>query len=222
MNRPVPQSTEVPESVRQAFAERPHLTVPELSKASRMDPKTIRRHIDAKAQIGPAKPLHLIGNDDVTRAIAERRTHQVRAGRSGDGAQLWRPIGPRTVNRTVPLLIPRLMPMSHEAYQIPLGRARPRPGVGLHLCCREDAALPQDRPAGSNPAGVANFLCEKAEVLGASCASGTLAKMRTEADRRGVSGIFRDRKSRTKSRKTFPRKFHASRTRSSSTRDQNL
>jgi integrase len=61
-----------------------------------------------KAQIGPAKPLHLIGNDDVTRAIAERRTHQVRAGRSGDGAQLWRPIGPRTVNRTVPLLLRRI------------------------------------------------------------------------------------------------------------------
>ena len=47
MNRPLFQSSEVPESVRQAFAERPHLTMPELSKASRMDPKTIRRHIDA-------------------------------------------------------------------------------------------------------------------------------------------------------------------------------
>jgi len=47
MDRPLPQSTEVPETVREAFAERPHLTVPELSKASRMDPKTIRRHIDA-------------------------------------------------------------------------------------------------------------------------------------------------------------------------------
>jgi hypothetical protein len=41
------QSSEVPESVRQAFADRPHLTMPELSKTSRMDPKTIRRHIDA-------------------------------------------------------------------------------------------------------------------------------------------------------------------------------
>ena len=47
MNPSIFQSSEVPESVRQAFAERPHLTMPELSKASRMDPKTIRRHIDA-------------------------------------------------------------------------------------------------------------------------------------------------------------------------------
>jgi hypothetical protein len=40
-------TSEVPETVRQAFADRPHLTMPELSKASRMDPKTIRRHIEA-------------------------------------------------------------------------------------------------------------------------------------------------------------------------------
>jgi integrase len=61
-----------------------------------------------KAQIGPAKPLHLIGNDDVTRAISERRTHEVRAGRDRLGNQLWRPIGPRTVNRTVPHLLRRI------------------------------------------------------------------------------------------------------------------
>jgi integrase len=61
-----------------------------------------------KAHFGPAKPLHLIANDDVTRAITERRTHQVRASRADDGAQLWRPIGPRTVNRTVTLLLRRI------------------------------------------------------------------------------------------------------------------
>ena len=47
MNPTLSHSSDVPESVRQAFAERPHLTMPELSKASRMDPKTLRRHIDA-------------------------------------------------------------------------------------------------------------------------------------------------------------------------------
>jgi integrase len=61
-----------------------------------------------KTRIGPTKALHLVGNDDVTRAITERRTHQIRAGRDRDGTQLWRPIGPRTVNRTVPLLLRRI------------------------------------------------------------------------------------------------------------------
>jgi hypothetical protein len=47
MNNRIPlQASEVPETVRQAFADRPHLTMPELSKVSRMDPKTIRRHIE--------------------------------------------------------------------------------------------------------------------------------------------------------------------------------
>ena len=41
-------------------------------------------------------------------AITERRTHQIRAGHDRDGTQLWRPIGPRTVNRTVPLLLRRI------------------------------------------------------------------------------------------------------------------
>jgi integrase len=61
-----------------------------------------------KAQIGPDRPLHLIGNDDVTRAVTERRTHQVKAGRDRRGHQLMRPIGPRAVNRTVPLLMRRI------------------------------------------------------------------------------------------------------------------
>lgn len=60
------------------------------------------------AQIGPDRPLHLIGNDDVTRAVTERRSHQVAAGRDDCGHQMHRPIGPRTINRTVPLLMRRI------------------------------------------------------------------------------------------------------------------
>jgi hypothetical protein len=37
----------IPETVRAALAARPHLTMPELSRVARMDPKTIMRHIDA-------------------------------------------------------------------------------------------------------------------------------------------------------------------------------
>ena len=39
--------SEIPESVRAAFSGRAHLTLPEFSRVSRMDPKTIRKHIDA-------------------------------------------------------------------------------------------------------------------------------------------------------------------------------
>jgi hypothetical protein len=60
-----------------------------------------------KEQIGP-RPLHLIANDEITRAVTARREHQVKAGRDESGNQLWRPIGPRTVNRTVPLLLRRI------------------------------------------------------------------------------------------------------------------
>jgi hypothetical protein len=55
-------------------------------------------------------------------------------------------------------------------------------------------------PAGI-PAGVANFFFRKARVFGTSRAWAVPANMRTEEDRRGISGIFRDRESRTESRK---------------------
>lgn len=61
-----------------------------------------------KDQIGTDRPLHLIGNDDVARAVAERRQHQIKAGHDQNGKQLYRPIGPRTVNRTVTLLLRRI------------------------------------------------------------------------------------------------------------------
>lgn len=44
---PYNDSSEIPESVRAAFAGRAYLTLPEFSRASRMDPKTVRKHIDA-------------------------------------------------------------------------------------------------------------------------------------------------------------------------------
>lgn len=69
-----------------------------------------------KTQIGPGRPLHSIGNDDVTRAVNARREHRVRAGRDDKGAQLYRPIGPRTVNRTVPLLMRRVFHRAIKAW----------------------------------------------------------------------------------------------------------
>lgn len=61
-----------------------------------------------KGQLG-GKALHLIGNADVAAAVEARREHRMNAGRTRDGRQLTRMIGPRTVNRTVPLLMRRIV-----------------------------------------------------------------------------------------------------------------
>lgn len=61
------------------------------------------------AEIGPGKPLHAITGDDVAKAVAGRRRHTKRSGTDARGKPLYRPIGPRTVNRTVPLLLKRVM-----------------------------------------------------------------------------------------------------------------
>src|SRR5262249_55080735 len=59
--------------------------------------------------IGPRRGLHTIRNDDVARAVAERRKCLVKAGQDDKGKQLYRPISARTVNRTVPFLLRRVM-----------------------------------------------------------------------------------------------------------------
>lgn len=60
-------------------------------------------------KIGRNRPLHTITGDDISTAIAERRTHTKKDGRDELGRQLYRPIGPRAVNRTVTLLLRRVM-----------------------------------------------------------------------------------------------------------------
>jgi integrase len=59
--------------------------------------------------IGGKRGLHTIRDDDIARAVAARRTDLVRAGRDGQGYQLYRPVSVRTVNRTVTLLLKRVM-----------------------------------------------------------------------------------------------------------------
>jgi integrase len=66
--------------------------------------------------IGPNRFLHDIGNDDIAAAMAARRTHVVKAGRDDAGNQLYRPISPRTANRTVVLLLKRLMRRAFDAW----------------------------------------------------------------------------------------------------------
>lgn len=72
--------------------------------------------------IGPKKLLHDIRDDDVARAVAERRRDLVRAGKDDRGKQLYRPIMPRTVNRTVPLLLRRVMRRARDAWNVVIFR----------------------------------------------------------------------------------------------------
>ncbi|MPZ36630.1 MAG: tyrosine-type recombinase/integrase [Rhizobiales bacterium] len=69
-------------------------------------------------QLGPKTMLHAITADDVTKAIAERRTHMVKAGRTDKGVQLYRPIKARTVNRTVPMLLRRIMLRARDLWNV--------------------------------------------------------------------------------------------------------
>lgn len=59
-------------------------------------------------QIGPQVSLHDITDDIVSRAVEARRRCTMKAGRDSKGKQLYRPIGPRTVNKTVPSLLSRV------------------------------------------------------------------------------------------------------------------
>jgi integrase len=66
--------------------------------------------------IGGKRPLHTIRGDDVARAVAERRKCVVRAKRDHKGVQLYRPVSARTVNRTVPLLLRRVLNRARDSW----------------------------------------------------------------------------------------------------------
>jgi len=65
-------------------------------------------------QIGPEVRLHDITDDLISQVIEVRRRDVMPAGRDAKGKQLYRPIGPRTVNKTVPSLLRRIMRRAHS------------------------------------------------------------------------------------------------------------
>jgi integrase len=69
-------------------------------------------------QIGGKRGLHAIRDDDVTKAVGERRKHLVKAGRDNKGKQLYRPISARTVNRTVVYLLRRIMLRARDKWDV--------------------------------------------------------------------------------------------------------
>ena len=71
-----------------------------------------------KTQIGPEVALHDINDDMVSAAVEARRKGVMRAGRDAKGTQLYRPIGNRTVNKTVPSLLRRVMNKARKAWSV--------------------------------------------------------------------------------------------------------
>jgi integrase len=69
-------------------------------------------------QIGGKRGLHTIRGDDIARAVAARRRDLVRAGRDEKAHQLYRPISARTVNRTVTLLMKRVMFRARDTWSV--------------------------------------------------------------------------------------------------------
>jgi integrase len=71
-----------------------------------------------KEQIGPNVALHDINDNVVSEAKEARRKHVIRAGRDSNGIQLHRPISARTVNKTVPSLLRRVMNKARKAWSV--------------------------------------------------------------------------------------------------------
>jgi integrase len=85
-----------------------------------------------KAQLGPEVMLHDVTDDMVSRAVTARRQCVMKAGRQKlpapkkkgsrrrfvAGKQLYRPISNRTVNKTVPSLLRRVMNKARDAWSV--------------------------------------------------------------------------------------------------------
>ena len=71
-----------------------------------------------KTQIGAHVVLHDINDNVISIAVQARRKHVVRAGRDSKGNQLYKPISPRTVNKTVPSLLRRILNRARRAWSV--------------------------------------------------------------------------------------------------------
>ncbi|MDQ2084597.1 tyrosine-type recombinase/integrase [Xanthobacteraceae bacterium Astr-EGSB] len=71
-----------------------------------------------KETIGSDRHLHSLTDDDVLRAMAARRKSVKRSGRDHKGKQLYHQVSPRTVNKTVPLLLRRIVRRARELWRV--------------------------------------------------------------------------------------------------------
>lgn len=89
---------------------------------SRGNDPDLRRALNWLAeQIGPKVALHDITDDTVSRAVEARRAQVMRSGLDAKGVQLYRPVSPRTVNKTVTDLLSRVMNRARENWFVIIG-----------------------------------------------------------------------------------------------------
>jgi len=69
-------------------------------------------------QIGPKVVLHDVTDDMISKAVQARRECVMPAGRDSRGTQLYRPLSNRTVNKTVPSLLRRVMNKARKAWSV--------------------------------------------------------------------------------------------------------
>lgn len=159
-------------------------------------------------QIGPKVALHDIVDDTVSRAVEARRAMVMKAGLDSKGVQLYRPLSARTVNKTVPDLLSRVMNRARENWSVLIGnqpiwknhklKTVKRPVREITL--DEDAAL--DAVEGEDYA----LLREFSEIMGLrrrevllTWHQVDLAKRTISIIGKGHNGKHRDSKSREKS-----------------------
>lgn len=79
----------------------------------------LKRALDWLAvQIGPKVALHDVNDNMISLAVQARRRDVMRAGRDAKGTQLYRPLSNRTINKTVPSLLRRVMNRARRAWSV--------------------------------------------------------------------------------------------------------
>lgn len=79
----------------------------------------LKRALDwLAAQIGPRVALHDVNDNMISLAVQARRRDVMRAGRDAKGTQLYRPLSNRTVNKTVPSLLRRVMNRARRTWSV--------------------------------------------------------------------------------------------------------
>lgn len=79
----------------------------------------LKRALDwLKERIGPKVTLHDINDDMISLAVQARRRDVMRSGRDSKGTQLYRPLSHRTINKTVPSLLRRVMNRARKAWSV--------------------------------------------------------------------------------------------------------
>jgi hypothetical protein len=79
----------------------------------------LQRALDWLAgQIGGQVALHDVNDDMISKAVEARRKCVMLAGRDAKGTQLYRPISNRTVNKTVPSLLRRVMNKARKGWSV--------------------------------------------------------------------------------------------------------